>query len=274
MSSIRRVALPLAAAAMAALTGCASDGEAELPVSSAEAAPTNPALMPASAEERELAQRLPPLERANFWAREYSKMPNDLETALRFGQALRGIGSQERAIEVMTELEVVYPMSGEAKLLRGRALSSLGRYGEARRALMAAATLMPASADALAALGLANDRLGDHISAQTAYRQALELEPGRASTQSNLGLSLALSGDIEEAETVLRNAADLAPNNTLIRQNLALVLGLQGRYDEMIEAAGDAPEEVMRENADLLRRLRGDVVADDSDTPDGENSEG
>ena len=170
-------------------------------------------------------------------------------------------GGQQRAVEVMTAIEVIHPAAGEPKLVRGRALSALNRIQEARRAFMAAATLMPESPDALAALGLANDRMGDHISAQTAYRQALELSPSRPSTLSNLGLSLTLTGDIEEAEQVLREAAVLDPENTHIRQNLALVLGLQGRYDEMIEAAGDAPEEVMRRNADLLRRLRGDTAA-------------
>ncbi|MCI4644554.1 MAG: tetratricopeptide repeat protein [Hyphomonadaceae bacterium] len=261
MSSIRRVTLPFAAAAIAVLTGCASDGEAELQAGAEVADPVDPARVPARAEDRQLAERLPPLERANFWAREYTKTPNDLDTALRFGSALRGIGSHERAVEVMTAIEVVHPMSGEVKLLKGRALSTMGRHTEARRALMAAATLMPTSADALAALGLSNDRLGDHISAQTAYRQALALSPARASTLSNLGLSLALTGDIEEAEQVLREAAVLDSENTHIRQNLALVLGLQGRYDEMIAAAGDAPEAVMRENVELLRKLRGDVVA-------------
>ena len=261
MSSIRRVTLPLAATALALLAGCASDGETELPVSSTAVEPANPALIPASAEERVQADRMPPLDRANFWAREYNKTPTDLETALRFGEALRNIGSHERAAEVMTAIEVTLPASGEVKLLKGRALASLGRHSEARRTLLAAATLMPDSADALAALGLANDRLGDHISAQTAYRQALALEPSRPSTLSNLGLSLALTGDIEEAEQALREAVVLDPDSTNIRQNLALVLGLQGQYDEMIKAAGDAPESVMRENVELLRKLRGDVLA-------------
>ena len=269
MSSIRRVALPLAATSLALLAGCASNGTAgeTAPVASAE--PVNPAFVPASAEERIRAERMPPLERANFWAREYNKTPNDLETALHFGEALRAIGSEQRAVEVMTEIEVDYPGAGEPKLLRGRALSALNKVQEARRAFMAAATLMPGNADALAALGLANDRLGDHISAQTAYRQALELAPSRPSTLSNLGLSLTLTGDIEEAEQVLREATVLDPENTHIRQNLALVLGLQGRYDEMIEAAGDAPEAVVRSNADLLRRLRGDTAATPTPTENG-----
>ena len=261
MSSIRRVALPLAATSLALIAGCASTGAAEDQAPVATAEPTNPAFVPASSEDRIRAERMPPLERANFWALEYNKTPEDLDTAVHFGKALRAIGSEQRAIEVMTAIEVIHPGAGEPKLVRGRALSALNRVQEGRRAFMAAATLMPESADALAALGLANDRLGDHISAQTAYRQALELEPSRPSTLSNLGLSLTLTGDIGEAEQVLREAAVLDPENTHIRQNLALVLGLQGRYDEMIEAAGDAPEEVMRRNADLLRRLRGDTAA-------------
>lgn len=260
MSSPRSVNLASTAFAALILAGCATAQGDTVP---AEATPPETAelLTSASAEERTVADRLPPLERANFWAREHAKTPEDLETVLRFSSALRAIGSHQRAGDVLQMIEPAHPENGELKLQLARARMAEGKYAEARRILSDTIAVMPDSAPALAVLGLANDKLGDHASAQTAYRQALELQPDRASTLSNLGFSLTLTGDLDGAETALRRALLLNGNSTNIRQNLALVLGLQGRYDEMLEVAGDAPEEIMQRNADLLRALRGDATA-------------
>ncbi|MEM1105811.1 MAG: tetratricopeptide repeat protein [Pseudomonadota bacterium] len=270
MSSVsplrRRPTRPLASTLAGALTstlaaglmcGCAATGTPSDGVG--EAAPAaNEALAPASAEAREIADRMPPLERANFWAIEYAKTPEDAETALSFADALARIGSHERAGEVLIETEVIHPGSAEVKLRLARSLSAQNQFAGARRALEAAARLAPENADILAALGLANDRLGDHASAQMAYRQALSLDPDRAITLANLGLSLALTGDLPAAEMRLRRAAELNGANTTVRQNLALVLGLQGRFEEMFEAGGDAPADIMQRNAEALMALRGD----------------
>lgn len=260
MSSARTGKLCLAAMAALALASCASDSGPALNVSAEPDAQTDPRFVPATTEERDIGNRMPPLERANFWAMEYAKTPEDLDTALNFGAALAGIGSHERIVQLMTETEVIHPLSVEVKRQKARSLSALKDFQGARRALQAAAVIAPNDAGILASLGLANDRLGDHITAQVAYRQALEIEPDRVATLSNFGLSLALSGDLDGAEVQLRRAASFEAANTNVRQNLALVLGLQGRYDEMMEAAGDAPEETMRRNADLLRAMRGDDV--------------
>ncbi|MEO0815898.1 MAG: hypothetical protein AAFX86_01200 [Pseudomonadota bacterium] len=260
MSSAQKGKLSLVVAAAIALGGCATDGSADLPVQSEVAPETDPQFMPATAEEREIANRMPPLERANFWAVEYAKTPEDLDTALDFARALAGIGSHERIVQLMTETEVIHPFSAEVKRLKARSMTATNDFAGARRALQAAAVIAPADAAILASLALTNDRLGDHVTAQVAYRQALEIDPNRVATLSNFGLSLALSGDLDAAEAQLRKAASLEGANSNVRQNLALVLGLQGRFDEMIAAAGDAPEETMRRNADLLRELRGDAA--------------
>ncbi|MEM1151347.1 MAG: hypothetical protein AAGI03_12440 [Pseudomonadota bacterium] len=266
MSSVRTRNLSLAAFAALALAGCATDGSPDLDASSELTAEVDPLFVPASAEEREIGNRMPPLERANFWALEYAKTPEDLDTVLNFGAALAGIGSHERIVQLMTETEVIHPLSVEVKRQKARSLSALRDFQGARRALQAAAVIAPEDAGILASLGLANDRLGDHVTAQVAYRQALEIQPNRVATLSNFGLSLALSGDLEGAEAQLRKAAGMEGANTNVRQNLALVLGLQGRYDEMLDVAGDAPEETMRRNADLLRALRGDAPAMEPET--------
>lgn len=258
MSSPAKVALPFLLMAGTLVGACASTPEpatgitaqTELPVASPDDI--------SPAEARAIADRLPPLEKANYWAQQYAANPVDLETALQFGDALRGIGSNERAIEVMRDAAVVHPASADVMVVMGRAYVGRGEHEQARRAFQIAITREPGHADAMAGLGLAYDRLGEHLSAQAAYLQALEAEPGRVSTLSNLGLSLAMTGQIEQAEQRLREAFAIAPENTMVRQNLALVLGLQGRYDAMMEVAGDAPESVMQSNVEALRNLRGD----------------
>lgn len=263
MSSPRHIKLAGTAMATLLLSACATTQSDTVPVETAAPEETAELLTPASPQERTVADRLPALERANFWAREHAKTPGDLDTALRFSAALRGIGSHRRAGDVLQMIEPEHPENGELKLQLARARMAENKFAEARRILLDTLEVMPDSAAALAVYGLANDKLGDHASAQTAYRQALELEPDRASTLSNLGFSLTLTGDLDGAETVLRRAVLLNGRSTNIRQNLALVLGLQGRYDEMLEVAGDAPEEIMQRNAELLRALRGDGTAEE-----------
>ena len=223
----------------------------------AEAADTGSDL--SQAELRAAADRAPPLERANFWAGEHAKHPEDLETTLRFIDALRGIGSFERAAEVASQAAVLHPDSATLYLALGRALAGQGRHETARKAFEQATRLDPENANALAAKGLSLDRLGEHAAAQESYRHALNLQPDRASTRSNLGLSLALTGDLEAAERELRQAVALPDANTRVRQNLALVLGLQGDFDGMNEVSADAPQAIVEQNVKLLKALRGKV---------------
>ena len=253
MSSAKMGRCTHAALAALLLAGCATTSE----TSELATETRMDAIEMASSTEREIADRAPPLERANFWAREHAKDPADLETALRFGDALRALGSHDRVIEVARQTAVLHPQSGEVYLLLGRALTAKGQQQDAHIAYRTAVLHAPGNADALAALGLSHDRMEEHTAAQTAYRQALDIEPDRVATLSNLGLSLALSGDLDTAETELRRAMELPGAGSQVQQNLALVLGLQGRFDEMREISAGAPDEVIEQNIETLRALRG-----------------
>lgn len=235
------------------LAGCATTDETADMATQTSAPPAQMA----PAEAREAANRAPPLERANFWAREHSKDPTDLDTALRFGEALFRLGSHDRVIEIARQTGVIHPDSAQIRVLLGRALAAENRHEEARAAFQAALELSPDNADALAALGLVHDRLGEHRAAQTAYRQALDIDPDRMATRSNLGLSLALTGELAAAEAELRAAMALPGAGSQVQQNLALVLGLQGRFDEMREISAGAPDEVIEQNIEALKALRG-----------------
>ena len=251
-----KTSLAALALMLGAVSACATAPDPEAEAAADLQRAMAEAMKPATAEEIEAANNSDPLTKANFWSREYAKDPENLENALTFAHALRGIGSTARAIEVLSEVLVIYPREPRLLMPLGRALSANGNQLGAARAFEQAATLDPQRAEAWAALGTALDQLENHKGAQAAYEQALALEPRRASTLANYGLSLALSGDLPGAETKLRAATAAAPTDIRIRENLALILGLQGRFDEMEQtSSGYAPQKVVEQNVELLREM-------------------
>lgn len=252
--SSAKTSLALIAFAFAASTAaCASSGST--PEAKALQAMED-ALKPASAEERAAANRADPLTRANFWAKENLKDGEDLTVSLEFARALREIGSEERAADVLSRALIVHPESVDALMLLGRIQMTRGDINTAAQAFQRATDLEPARAEAWAALGTTYDRQGQHRLAQTLYQKALEIEPARTTTLTNYGLSLVLTGDLAGAEDKLRLAAANADANARVTENLALVLGLQGRFDEMKTVSRTAaPDEVVDQNAALLKGL-------------------
>lgn len=252
--SSAKTSLALIAFAFAASTAaCASSGST--PEAKALQAMED-ALKPASAEERAAANRADPLTRANFWAKENLKDGEDLTVSLEFARALREIGSEDRAVDVLSRALIVHPESVDALMLLGRIQMARGDILTAAQAFQRSTDLEPTRAEAWAALGTTYDRQGQHRLAQTLYQKALEIEPARTTTLTNYGLSLVLTGDLAGAEDKLRMAASNPDANARVTENLALVLGLQGRFDEMKTVSRTAaPDEVVDQNAALLQRL-------------------
>lgn len=247
--------------ALAGITACASTPDPEAQAAAQLKAAVAEAMKPATPEEIEAANNSDPLTKANFWSKEYAKDAENLDNALTFANALRGIGSTERAVEVLSEVLVIYPNEPRILMPLGRALAANGNQLGAARAFEQVAVAQPDRAEAWAALGTAMDQLENHQGAQVAYEKALAIEPGRASTLANYGLSLALTGDLAGAEAKLRQAAAVEPGDVRVRENLALVLGLQGRFDEMQKtSAGFAPDKIVEQNVELLK----DMIQSDS----------
>ena len=211
----------------------------------------------ANNDQRAAAERADPLTRARFWASEYQKEPENIETAKYFAKALRDIESHDRVIRVVSDTLILYPADYDLLMLLGKSYVSLNKADAASQAFGRAISVDNSRPDAFAALGLAYDRAAQHTFAQRAYKKALEIDPNRTATLTNYGLSLALSGDIATAETVLRKAADRPDANTQVRQNLALVLGLQGKFDEMKSVDAGAPSDIMESNAKVLEQMVG-----------------
>lgn len=254
MSSVKTPLLGFALALAALSSACASTGMSKEEKALAEA--MEAALAPASAEEREAANRADPLTRANFWGKEYQKDPQSVENALQFADALRAIGSQDRAIDVVSKTLILHPGHADLLMMSGRILMAQGNHEVARASFEQVTRTAPGRADGWAALGTAFDQMEMHRQAQTSYQRALSIEPGRVTTLTNYGLSLLLSGDLEGAEAQLRAAAAQPGAGARVTENLALVIGLQGRFDEMKEvSAQNAPDKVAEQNAALLRGL-------------------
>ena len=213
-------------------------------------------MTPATAEEIEAANNSDPLTKANFWANEYTKRPEDLDVALTFVSALRGIGSNERAIEVLSQSLIVHPGNPDVLMTLGRVFSADNNLMGAARAFEKAAIVAPDRAEAWSAFGITLDKMERHDMAQAAYDKALALEPTRTATLANYGLSLALQGDLPGAEAKLRLAAEQPGADLRVTENLALILGLQGRYDEMAAVSSRfAPESVVKKNTALLQQM-------------------
>jgi len=244
MSSFKSRFSLVVAASTLALGACATNG----------AAPNTPVEL-ASEDQKAAAERADPLTRARFWAGEYEKEPENIETARYFAKALRDIESHDRAIQVATDTLILYPTDYDMLMILGRSFLSSKKPKRAVQAFGRAIQVDASKADAFSALGLAYDKAGQHQYAQRAYERALAIEPNRTATLTNLGLSQALSGNIDAAEVALRKAADNPDADIRVRQNLALVLGLQGKFAEMKTVDDAAPEEAMKKNAEVLQRM-------------------
>ena len=209
----------------------------------------------ASDEQKVAAERADPLTRARFWAGEYEKEPENVETAKYFAKALRDIESHERVVQVASDTLILYPAEYDMLMLLGRSYLSLNKPDLAAQSFGRAIQVDASRADAFAALGLSYDKAGQHQYAQRAYQRALAIDPARTSTLTNYGLSQALSGNIDGAETALREAAAKPDADSRVRQNLALVLGLQGKFQEMKAVDSAAPVDIMKQNAEVLQRM-------------------
>ncbi len=238
------------------------------PVASAPAGqqPATPAkpLAPTKAtpEQRAEIERLDPLARAAFWAREIDADQTDPEARLKLAKALRALGKYEEAGVNADQLLVMQPNNYEALLesARDRIAQNQGFYAidPAQRA----AALEPRDWRPVSLLAIALEQSQRESEALAAHQKALALAPNNPATLSNLGMYFATHGDPAQAEPLLRRAADAPGAGAQERQNLALVLGLEGRLDEAERLQRqDLPPDAVASNLAYLR------AANDPATP-------
>jgi len=216
----------------------------------------------ATPEERAMAQRLEPLGRAAFWARELDNDPSDESAGVALSQALRAMGKFDDAIEVAQRVLVARPTSVEGLLEMARAQIGRGQGFYAIDPARQAMALAPRDWRPASILGVAYEQADRPDEALAAHRQALALAPENPAVLTNLALFYANHGDAAQAEKMLRTAAARPDATVGIRQTLALVLGLQGRLDEAEKLARqDLPPEAVANNMAYLRAATGTASA-------------
>jgi Flp pilus assembly protein TadD len=216
-------------------------------------APPPPKPTKATPEERAEAERLDPLGRATFWAREIDNNPADNDARLKLAKALRALGKYDEAGAAADQVLVMQPSNVDALLesARDRIGANQGFY--AIDAAQRAVALAPRDWRPLSVLAIALEQSERDSEALAAHQRALALAPDNPATLSNLGMYYAGHGDPAQAETLLRKAAAAPGATALERQNLALVLGMEGKFDEAEHLARlDLPPDQVHNNLAYL----------------------
>ena len=252
MSALRTAT---AIAAVALLSGCLV-APGPTPQETAMVNMAQKSVLPASAAEREAADRQDLLNQAKFWGEEYEKNPNEYEAALKYAHVLRAIGSSPRASEVAAQALNLKRDDVELTLIYAQASLDQGKSEDAATAL---ARIEPAAQNdwrLLSIIGVTMDSLDQHKPAQDYYKRALALSPDNPKILSNLGLSYALEGKAGLAEETLRRALAHPEADARVKHNLMLVLGVQGKFDEAEKIAGpETPKALVESNKEYFRTL-------------------
>lgn len=208
----------------------------------------------ATAEERAAVERLTPLARAAFWAREVELDPKDAAAGVGLSSALRAMNKPSDAAQAAAAVLTLKPDHVEALLELARAQIGGGQAFHAIAPLRRAQALSPRDWRPVSLLGVAYEQTERTPQARAAWEQALQLSPENPGVLTNLALSWAAGGDLPRAEGLLRRAA-ARPDATLkVRQNLVLVLGLQGKFAEAERMLReDLPPEMVAVNLAWLK---------------------
>lgn len=253
----RMTALAATIVALSAGSAMAAEKPAA-PPARAPAVAAAPAPLKASPAERAQAQRLDPLARAAFWAREADVDPTDVPAAIALSQALRTLGRYDDAAVASGRVIVLAPDNLEGLLENARAYVGAGKGFYAIEPAKRAQALAPRDWRPVALLGVAYEQTRRDDEALAAYRQALTMAPNEPGALSNLAMYYAGHGDLTQAETLLRKAVALPGATAQVRQNLVLVLGLEQRFDEAERLARqDLPPEAVANNMAWLRAAAG-----------------
>lgn len=235
--------------------------------SPAAAAPPMEAQRPADAATRAAYDRMDPLARSVFWAREQQINAADPIAGARLARALREMGQYDQAAASAQQTLVVLPDNVEAMLELGRAHIARGQafYGVA--ALERAHQLAPNDWRPLSLLGVAYQQVRRGDDARQAWNDALRLSPDNPDVLTNAAIALMSDGNAPAAETLLRRAAAQPTAGLKVRQNLALVLGLQGKTQEAEQMLRrDLPPEAAERNLQWLRARTAEASTGDART--------
>jgi Flp pilus assembly protein TadD len=215
------------------------------------------ALTPGQSEAQEQPpETATPQQAADYWGKQYSKNPRDLDAALSYAQNLKVMGQKREALAVLQQASLIHGQDRRLASDYGRLALDLEQVSVAKKLLEIADDPTNPNWRIVLARGTALAKEGSYREAISFYERAQALNPGHPSVLNNLALAYTMSGEPERGEQLLRQAATSGNESTKVRQNLALVLGLQGKYDEATKLASVdlAPTEAQANTA-LLKKM-------------------
>ena len=159
---------------------------------------------------------------------------NNLIIQYNLGHVLGQERNYDEARAHFAEALRIKPDFFDALINMGMTLSEQGRAAEAIGFYERALRVAPGSSKAHTQLALALAKQDKKSEALAEFRKALELAPQDADARANLGLMLARQGNVAEAMEQLNEAVRLNPGSAEAHNNLGLVLLASGKARESI----------------------------------------
>jgi Flp pilus assembly protein TadD len=190
------------------------------------------------------------------WAAAYAKNPEEPRNVIGYARALRALGSDDKALEILKAAFRTNPTNGDIATELGRLALEMNHLEIAKPALEMADQQAIRDWKTLSAQGTLRAKQGQYDQAQQYYLAALESQPDAVSVINNLALAYMLDGKAQKAEELLRKAVSNGQKDKRLSQNLALVLGLQGKFAEARQyASADMSETDVKANMAYLRNM-------------------
>ncbi len=184
------------------------------------------------------------MERFDIAVETYRRVPGDsgvfAMAEMGRADALRRMGEEELAAEVLSQLVRSHPELGAAHVRLGDALRGLERFEAARSAYSTALALYPEDDTARWFIhftrAIASHALEDWPQTEADLRAALTYNPEQPQVLNYLGYSLVERGEaLDEALDMIKRAVAGDPQNGAIVDSLGWVYFRLGRYDEAVE---------------------------------------
>ncbi len=236
----------IAAAGLAALLllGCVGP-QSRVDVAAEQRAANDPAAMSRIADVATHAGD--PQAASIFYSRAAHLDPSNVETQIRYAQALTQQGRLEDAVGVLTQANADAAGPPRVAATLGKLLLVMHRTGPAISVFRVALAQHGDDPALLVGLGVALDTSEDPQGAQVLYHRALVFDPHSVAARNDLALSLALSGHAADAAEQFRalhvelvEAGATQAEFATVSGNMALAYGLEGDLRGAAKAAAPA----------------------------------
>lgn len=166
-----------------------------------------------------------------MWSKSFDANPNSVINIIGYAKALSSIGSETRAIKVLSDGAVKYPNDPGIIRTHAKLLSKQGLVGPALRKMQLALKYAPNDWHIYNDIGELHSKMGEQTLAIASFQRALKLSPDNPSIHTNMGVTYMFNKQLKLAETHLATAVKHPKATAKMRQNYAFTLGLQGKYD-------------------------------------------